>query len=263
MKRVSILTMSFIVLLTFGWAQAQQLKTIKLNTPNMKRGSSLMEALSKKASTQSWADKDLSMQDISDLLWAAAGVNRPDNKKRVFSTAMNAQDVDVYVFMKDGVYLYDYINHALTPVLSGDHRQDISSSLSMGGGGRGGAPGGPPGEAAGGARGGAPGGAPESGPGGTPGGRPGGGAGGERNSSFAIDILLVGDPTKYRAGTDDLKSEWSALAAGSISQNILLFCAANDLGGRPRAAFDKATIKNLLNLKETQNPILEIPVGYK
>jgi nitroreductase len=85
----------------------------------------------------------------------------------------------------------------------------------------------------------------------------------ERNSSFAIDILLVGDASKYRAGSDDLKAEWSALAAGEIAQNILLFCSANDLGGRPRAAFDKAKIKTLLKLKDTGNPILEIPVGYK
>lgn len=252
------------IIFTANLVQAQDLKTIKLPAVNKSRGSSLMDALSKKASAQSLSEKDLSQQDLSDLLWAAAGINRPDSGKRTYSSAMNTQDVEIYVFMKDGVYIYDYSSHALNPVLSGDHRADIAESMSMGAGGpSGGAPGaapagaGQPGGAPGGA---APAGAPTGAPGGTAGGPP--SAGARARLTFAVDLLLVSDPSKYRAGTDDLKKEWGAFSAGMISQNVMLFCAANNLGTRPRASFDKAKLRELLKLKDTQNPVIELPVGY-
>jgi len=237
------------VLFTLSMVQAQDLKTIKLPAVNKTRGSSLMDALSKKASAQTLSDKDLSQQDLSDLLWAAAGINRPDTKKRTYSSAMNTQDVEIYVFMKDGVYLYDYENHVLNPVLSGDHRADIAGSMSMGAGGP---PGGAPGAA--------PSGAPAGAPVGTSGTPP--AAGARAKLIFAVDLLLVSEPARYRAGTDDLKKEWGAYAAGMISQNVMLFCSANDMGTRPRASFDKAKLRELLKLKDTQNPVIELPVGY-
>jgi nitroreductase len=259
---ISVFILSLLIFFGLTIVRAQDLKTIKLPPVSKSRGSSLMEALSKKASAQGLSDKDLSMQDLSDLLWAAAGINRPDNNKRTFSSAMNTQDTDIYVFMKDGVYLYDYEKHALTPVVSGDHRADISASMSAGGGGM------PSGGAPGGAPAGAPGGAPSSG--GQPGGPPEGAAGGSsagkggpaKLSGFPVDLLIVGDPSKYRAGNDELKKEWAAYSAGMVSQNVMLFCAANDMGTRPRASFDKARMKTLLKLKDTQNVIIELPIGY-
>jgi nitroreductase len=248
----------FLAILFFlGTVQAQELKTINLPAVNKNRGASLMDALSNKASAQSLAEKDLSMQDLSDLLWATAGINRTDNKKRTFSSAMNTQDTDIYVFMKYGVYLYDFEKHVLTPVISGDHRADISASMSMPAGGPGGPSGGAPAS-----------GAPASGsqPGGASGGAPAGGpSAGKapgRLTNFPVDLLIVSDPSKYRAGSDDLKKEWGAYSAGMVSQNVMLFCAANDMGTRPRAAFDKAKMKTLLKLKDTQIPIIEMPIGY-
>ena len=60
----------------FGGSQAQDLKPIKLNQPNVKRGLPVMTALQKRQSTREYADKKLELQDLSDLLWAAAGINR-------------------------------------------------------------------------------------------------------------------------------------------------------------------------------------------
>jgi len=261
----SVLFIALIALLTLlplGAIVAQEMETIKLPEVNKNRGSSLMEALSKKASAQNWSDRELSMQDLSDLLWAAAGINRPDSKKRTYSSAMNTQDVEVYVFLKDGVYLYDFEKHALNPVISGDHRADISASMSMGGGGM--PAGGPPGGAS--QPGSAPGGAPAAAQSGPPGGTavtpPAGAGGGTRSANFPVDLLLVSDPSKYRAGSDDLKKEWGAFSAGIITQNVMLFCSANDLGTRPRASFDKGKLKTLLKLKDTQNPVIELPIGY-
>jgi len=108
-----------------GWALAAELQPIKLNKPGKKRGLPLMEALSVKASAVEWSDRELSLQDLSDLLWAANGINRPEVKKSTASSAQNARDVDVYVFMKEGVYLYDPESHTLKPVLAGDFRSQI------------------------------------------------------------------------------------------------------------------------------------------
>jgi len=86
------------LLLTPLFLSAQNPKTIKLNEPNKKRGLPVMEALAVRASASQWSTQDLSAQDLSDLLWAANGINRPDNGKKTAPSAMNAQDVDIYVF---------------------------------------------------------------------------------------------------------------------------------------------------------------------
>ncbi|MEI6139189.1 MAG: SagB/ThcOx family dehydrogenase [Mariniphaga sp.] len=102
---------------------AQELSSIKLNNPNTKRGLPVMEALSLRASVKEWSDKKLSIQDLADLLWAANGINRPDESKRTAASALNAQDVDVYVLLEEGAYLYEAKFQQLTPVLKGDFRE--------------------------------------------------------------------------------------------------------------------------------------------
>jgi len=102
---------------------AQELSPIKLNNPNTKRGLPVMEALSLRASVKEWSDKKLNLQDLSDLLWAANGINRSDEGKRTAASALNAQDVDVYVVMEEGSYLYDAKMQRLTPVTKGDFRE--------------------------------------------------------------------------------------------------------------------------------------------
>lgn len=266
--RLAVIVLAvFSLFLTTSAMSAQKLTTIKLPAANKDRGASVMKALANKASSDSLSEKDLSLQDLSDLLWAAAGINRPDIGKRTFSTAMNTQDTGVYVLMKDGIYVYDYEKHALNPITEGDHRTEISESLKMGGGGapagapggaspdRSGQPGGPSGEAAQSGR--------EGGPSeGRAGGAPAGAGGRKRLSTFAVDLVIVSEPSKYGAGSDDLKAEWGAFSAGMVAQNVMLFCNANGMGTRPRAAFDKDTVRTLLKLKDTQNPVIEMPVGY-
>ena len=105
-----------------GQSFAQDLKTIVLNPPDLKQGFPVMEALSLRASADEFSDTKLSLQDLSDLLWAANGVNRKEIGKRTAPSAMNAQDIDVYVFVEEGVYLYDALSHVLNPVVSGDQR---------------------------------------------------------------------------------------------------------------------------------------------
>ncbi|MCX6239786.1 MAG: SagB/ThcOx family dehydrogenase [Bacteroidia bacterium] len=101
---------------------AQGLKTIVLNPPDLKRGLPVIEALSLRASASGYTGMKLSQQDLSDLLWAANGINRKETGKRTAPSAMNSQDIDVYLIAEDGAYLYDAVSHVLNPVVSGDHR---------------------------------------------------------------------------------------------------------------------------------------------
>lgn len=79
---------------------------IKLPEPDKSETASLMQALEARHSDRAFADKDISLQELSTVLWAAYGTNRPDGK-RTIPTAMNEKDLSVYVFNKDGIYLYD------------------------------------------------------------------------------------------------------------------------------------------------------------
>src|SRR5665648_1004322 len=99
---------------------AQELKTIVLNPPDLKRGLPVMEALSSRASASEFSDAKLSLQDLSDLLWAANGINRKESGKRTAPSAINAQDIDVYAFTEEGAYLYVPNKHVLNLVGSGD-----------------------------------------------------------------------------------------------------------------------------------------------
>jgi SagB-type dehydrogenase family enzyme len=114
----------FIILASSMFAQST--KTLLLNPPDITRGLPYMKALSLRASATEWDTTNLSLQDLSDLLWAANGVNRPEIGKRTAPSAMNAQDIDVYVFMKSGVYLYDAKKHLLELVIDNDYRSSIA-----------------------------------------------------------------------------------------------------------------------------------------
>lgn len=102
-------------------AQTGAMKEIKLNDPDKTRGKSVMQALAERKSTREFSTKELSLQDLSDLLWAAVGVNRPDGR-RTAPSAKNMQDITVYACTKEGSYRYDAQQHRLEPVSEGDVR---------------------------------------------------------------------------------------------------------------------------------------------
>ena len=85
-----------------------------------------MEAFANRHSTREYAAKALTLTDFSDLLWAANGINRPEEGKRTAPSAMNKQDVDVYVVLPEGTYLYDAKAHQLNLVAEGDHRGAVA-----------------------------------------------------------------------------------------------------------------------------------------
>lgn len=115
----------FVTLLIVVNVQAQEMKVIKLNAPDKTKGEPFMKVLNERRSDREYAPEMLSPQDLSDLLWATNGINRPDGK-RTAPSAKNVQDVDVYVVLKEGAYLYDAKEHALKPVAPGDFREAVA-----------------------------------------------------------------------------------------------------------------------------------------
>lgn len=111
----------------FAMTDAQGQAPLKLNAPNRDRGTSVMKALENRQSIREYAPEQLSRQDLSDLLWAANGINRADGR-RTAATARNSQDIDIYVILEEGAYLYDAPNHELKFVTAGDHRALIADN---------------------------------------------------------------------------------------------------------------------------------------
>jgi len=94
---------------------------ITLPTPDRTGGKPLMQALNERQSVRTFTKDNLTLQQLSDLLWAAWGINRPDQKKRTAPSARNVQEIDVYVALPTGLYLYDGLSHLLKQI----HNRDI------------------------------------------------------------------------------------------------------------------------------------------
>lgn len=101
-------------------------ETIKL--PLVVKGvpATLMQALEKRQSVREFDKGNIPLRELSNLLWAANGVNREDGK-RTAPSALNKQDVDVYVCMENGAYKYDAKGHALVQVTDKDVRPAVAA----------------------------------------------------------------------------------------------------------------------------------------
>ncbi len=198
-------------MVTSSFSQVPQ--TIDLNPPDKTRGVQVMQAFANRSSVKEWNPEPLKLQDLSDLLWAANGVNRPDDGKRTAPSAMNSQDIDIYVFLETGAYLYNAVKHRLELQAEGDHRKLV--------------------------------------------------AGMQKDAAEApVMCLLVSDISRFKFGKKDKKLTWAANDAGIVSQNICLFCAGMGLITRTRASMDEDKLWELLNLSDSQYPLLNNPVSY-
>jgi SagB-type dehydrogenase family enzyme len=96
--------------------------TITLPQPRLDLPQPLMQALQERQSRREFEPRPLPLQTLADLLWAAYGINRPQEGKRTAPSAHNRQEVDVYVVLASGAYRYDAAAHALQGVTARDIR---------------------------------------------------------------------------------------------------------------------------------------------
>lgn len=120
MRRSTLFSAAFFVSVLLVPAQEQ--KAIVLPKPQTEGGKPLMQALKERSSGREFSTRELPPQVLSNLLWAACGINRPDSGKRTAPSASNRQEIDVYVATASGLYLYEPKEHQLQPVLAEDIR---------------------------------------------------------------------------------------------------------------------------------------------
>lgn len=100
---------------------AEDLKPIPLMQLQTDTGRPLMHVLKERKSSRAFSSRKLPRRVLSNLVWAANGINRPATGGRTAPSAMNQQEIDIYVAMAEGLYLFDARGSKLLPVL----RQDI------------------------------------------------------------------------------------------------------------------------------------------
>jgi len=126
-----VLVVSLQIIAVLGFSQ--DMDTLKLPSPQLTGGKPLMDLLRERKTTRAFSTKELSMQELSNLLWAGAGISRPESGKRTAPSANNWQEVEIYVSLKSGVYRYDALQNSLIPVLAEDIRSKTGQQDFVGG----------------------------------------------------------------------------------------------------------------------------------
>ena len=111
---------TFVLGAGFAFAKEEG-KIINLKEPQFDKGLNIMQALKERKSIREFSDREIDLQTLSNLLWAANGINRPDGK-RTAPSAMNRQEIEIFVCQKDGAYHYQPEENILKQVSKGDCR---------------------------------------------------------------------------------------------------------------------------------------------
>jgi SagB-type dehydrogenase family enzyme len=221
---VACLCLGLLMFVSPQLSVTQDAKVIKLPAPQTDGGKPLMQALKERKSTRGnfGPEEQLSMQTLSNLLWAADGVNRPDNH-RTAPSAVDWQNIDIYVATAHGLYLYDAQPHALKVIsekdvraisglegqASGPMKQDFAKTAPV--------------------------------------------------SLVYVADMAKTKGMKY--GGDDVGLPWSAVGVGAIAQNVYLYCASENLACILRAMVDAAKISEVFKLRPDQKVMLTSTIG--
>jgi SagB-type dehydrogenase family enzyme len=216
---VACLCLGLLLFLSPQFSVSQDAKVIKLPAPQTSGGKPLMQALKERKSTRGGfgPEEKLSMQMLSNLLWAADGVNRPDNH-RTAPSAVDWQNIDIYVATADGLFVYDAVQNALKVVTtqdvraisglegqaSGPMKQDFAKTAPV--------------------------------------------------SLVYVADMAKTKGMKY--GAEDVGPVWSAVGVGAIAQNVYLFCASENLACILRAMVDATKIAEVFKLRPDQKVML-------
>jgi len=127
LKKAVVTVPAFATLGASDFGFAQDLQPITLPKPEKDGGKSVLASLQERKTIRNISPDPLPLQTVSNLLWAAFGVNRPEGglrgkSGRTAASASNSQEIDLYVALTQGVFLYEAVPHRLTPVVAGDFR---------------------------------------------------------------------------------------------------------------------------------------------
>jgi nitroreductase len=202
------------------------LKPIALLKPQKDGGKSVLAAIAERKTNRDISPKPLPPQMLSNLLWAAWGVNRETGGPgggggRTAASASNSQEIDLYVALAEGVYLYEAAGHQLAPVAAGDLR-------ARAGRGRGGAA-----------------------------------AKAPVNLFFVADLakFAKGRPQEPGLKDPDIQKSYYCIDAGLIAQNVYLFAASQGLAAWFHNC-DKPGFAKDLSLRPDQHVLYAQTVGY-
>jgi nitroreductase len=121
MKRKPIVFVGFICSILLCSLLSYAADSVQLPSPQMEGGKPLMQVLKDRKTTRTFSEEKLPMQTLSNLLWAAFGINRPDGR-RTAPSAKNWQEIDIYVATADGLFLWESKQNELKPILTKDSR---------------------------------------------------------------------------------------------------------------------------------------------
>ena len=122
------LLLTSLIVMCAGSALAQTAGS--LPSARKTNGMPLMQALNERKTTRSFSDQTIDETTLADILWAAVGVNK-DGNKRTIPTALNRQNISVYVLSANGAFLYDALNHALVKITDTDLRQNKDAPITL------------------------------------------------------------------------------------------------------------------------------------
>ncbi|MDR1916692.1 MAG: nitroreductase family protein [Synergistaceae bacterium] len=210
MKKFLALFLGVLMALTASAASAN----VKLPDPQTSGGMGLFEALKLRSSAPGgdFPTAMLSDQELSNVLWAATGLNRGDKGWTVPMDRGLPPYVDVYAAIKDGVFLYDWKSHSLVDVSKKDIRPNIGLQNFV--------------------------------------------------ASAPCSLIFVANMESLSAVTDDaLKAQFSAVAAGAMTQDVYLAAAAMSLGARYIHSIKESEIRSALSLAEGDSVICLMLLG--
>ena len=207
-----------------GESSSPALEPIALVKPETEGGRSVLAALKERKTNRNISEKQLPPQMLSNLLWAAFGVNREEGALRgrvgrTAASASNSQEIDLYVALPQGVYLYEAVPHRLNPVAAGDFRARA--------------------------------------------GRRGGAAKAPVNIFYVVDIAKYKEAPFQEPGLKDpeVQKSYYFVATGLIAGNVYLFAASHGLAAWFHNCNKVETAKEF-KLRPDQRVLFAQTVGY-
>jgi SagB-type dehydrogenase family enzyme len=188
---------------------------VALPKPDMEGGKPVLAALKARQTSREFSPRPLAPQVLSNLLWAAYGVNRPATGGRTAPSAHNWQVIDIYVTLPAGIFLYNAAQHRLEPVSDTDARLIAGTQ--------------------------------------------------EFTATAPLNLVYVARMEKMKASAEDTETDllvWAAVEAGSISQNVALYCASEGLGNVVRVGVQREAFAKAAQLAATHKIVLAQTVGY-